>query len=433
MENTPVSRQKPFGRPLVAVLMTLVCVSCATTRAPVPAGVAEGLVQLEYKFSENPQEEFGYVRSTYGQTTNRPREKLVAEPLYFSKRPLYAQVTLGTGEDNTYTIALDESRGTRSGYDTLYIDANNNNDLTDDPKVSAKPSEEGRRIEFPVVQLEVGYGDERRPYHVQPFVYAYGSIDVRLYPAGYCEGELAFNDGPRKVMLFDDNANGLFNDLYAEPDERPNVDYVYATGDTLMIDLDADGELEKSSYQRAEAYHLGKYIPFGRQCYEITAAPHGRELTVRESTAECGYVKVAHRNYSAELLGEDGALKLNARKAPAPVGKYQFVGCSFEARDDKDRLWRIVGRGHLKQGKHIEVEASRATKLNFGPPLIAKVSAARDGDAFQFNLSIKGQGGEKYSAGNFEVVGPGDSLPAPRVRVIDTAGKTVAEGRFEYG
>ena len=66
-------------------------------------------------------------------TGERPRELLSKEPEYKSARPLYSAVELGDAKDRFITLVVDESKGSGSGYDTLYVDANNNGDLTDDP------------------------------------------------------------------------------------------------------------------------------------------------------------------------------------------------------------------------------------------------------------------------------------------------------------
>jgi len=58
--------------------------------------------------------------------------KLAKEPAYASAKVRYCIWVLGTGSKSVMTMAWDESGGTGSGYDTLYVDRNFNGDLTGD-------------------------------------------------------------------------------------------------------------------------------------------------------------------------------------------------------------------------------------------------------------------------------------------------------------
>jgi len=57
---------------------------------------------------------------------------LKAEPTYASKKVKYAIWVLGNEKKSVMTIVWDESKGTGTGYDTLYVDKNFNGDLTED-------------------------------------------------------------------------------------------------------------------------------------------------------------------------------------------------------------------------------------------------------------------------------------------------------------
>ena len=157
-------------------------------------------------------------------------------------------------------------------------------------------------------------------------------MDPNWSAAGYCEGELRFGDKTYKVALFDDTCNGVFNDAFAVPKGYGRSGSVYARGDTMVIDIDGDGEFKKSYYDTPEMYHVGKYISFGDTCYELEIAPSGRTITVREAEDPCGYIASEQKGYSVELIGDDGALKLNggAPRTKAPAGEYRFAACSLD-------------------------------------------------------------------------------------------------------
>jgi hypothetical protein len=125
------------------------------------------------------------------------------------------------------------------------------------------------------------------------------TTNVFLTSSSYCLGELTFGETTYPVALFDDDRNGLFNDLFAVPSEsrRSGQTYpIYPSGDLLVFDLDGDGKYENSYPETFEMYHAGRYISFGDTCYELDIAPHGRSITVRETEAPCGYIKTAARS-----------------------------------------------------------------------------------------------------------------------------------------
>jgi hypothetical protein len=433
-------KKSAFRVAILVVCAVAVCTSCARVEpvAPVPvsqvisAPVGPVVSELEYRSIEEMNPRPQYTGSGYVQMWLRPPERLSEEPVYFSKRPLYGEINLGDAEDSKYVLVIDESKGTRSGYDTLYIDANNNEDLTDDAKVVAKSTVNSQMTEFPQVELAVEYGGSKYPYYLTPQVYSFGDTQVNWSSAGYCEGEITFGDKTYRVALFDDTCNGAFNDAYAIPRGYPRSGAVNAQGDTLVIDVNGDGEFRKHIYDTPEMYHVGKYVSFGDKCYELEIDPSGRKVTVRESESPHGYVTTDQDGYSVELLGDDGALKLagSARTLKVPAGEYRFAGSSFEVKDDDGGLWKMIGRGDWRQNA-ISVNPGENAEVPFGPPLTASVKATRSGNSFQFSLEIKGQGGETYAAN--EIQKDGSLLPPPRFEVRNGDGETIASADFAYG
>jgi hypothetical protein len=424
-------KRSAFKVAILVVCAVAVGTSCARLKPmpPVPAGPV--VSELEYKSVEEMSPRPMYMGSGYVQMSLRPSERLSEEPVYFSKRPLYGEINLGDSEDARYVLVIDESKGTRSGYDTLYVDANNNEDLTDDEKVVAE-SARGQMTEFPQVELAVEYGDSKYPYYLTPRVYSFGDTQVNWTSAGYCEGEITFGDKTYRVALFDDTCNGVFNDVYAPMRGAPMSGTIYAQGDTLVVDVNSDGEFGKHIYDTPEMYHVGKYVSFGDKCYELEIDPSGRKITVRESESPCGYVTTDQDGYSVELLSDDGGLKLagSAGSVKVPAGEYRVAGCSFEVEDDDGISWKMVGRGDWRQDA-VSVNPDEKAAVAFGAPLTASITAARSGDSFRFSLEIKGQGGETYSAG--EIQKDGSRLPPPGFEVRNGEGEIVASADFSYG
>lgn len=366
--------------------------------------------------------------------SSQPPEQLVAEPQYSSEHPLYGSFQLANSDDNRYTSVIDESKGTGSGYDTIYIDANNNENLADDAKLSGTPPpHQQNRLEFPLVEISVEIGGREYPYYLTPSTQTYrGRTDILVSSSSYCLGELTFGEKTYPMALFDDDRNGLFNDIRAIPSESERRGQVYTSGDVLVFDLDGDGKFQNSHPVTAEMYHVGKYISFGDTCYELDIAPHGRSMTVRETETPCGYIKTKHPNYSVELLGDSGPLKLNSSESTGkvPVGEYRLATCLLEREDDEGVTWRIFGRGNWRQPV-IEVKRNRKAALEFGPPLTARITLTKQRDVLEIGLDVTGRRGETYPPRDFARVGKG--LPAPRFEVRDEKGDIVVSSDFEYG
>jgi len=415
--------------PAVAcVLFSLLIISCATTPS---VGIAKtGTANLEYKYSDNPEETFGRTGSSYIEPMNRAPKKLVGQPVLFSKRPLYGEVKLGTNNKSSFFMVADESRGTGAGYDTFYIDANLNLDLRDDPKLTAKPGDPNPYINFPAVELTVPYGENRLPYHVQAKVLARPEYQrIVLTSAAYCEGALTIDGKPRRIVLLDTEMNGCFDGVYKERG-RSGDGAIYYGGDVLLMDQDGDGALRNDYNESREVYRLGKFLAFGKQLYTIEIDPGGRRLSIDKADTDAGLIVCKAEGASADLVGKAGAIKLNAPAIRVPTGEYRLAGCSFEAKADDGVKWRICGRGTAKQ-KPLTVAKGKKAILEAGPPLQASMSCQKQGDQREFGLRIEGCGKEIYSAGSF--LKNGESTPEPRIKIADNKGKTVAEGQFEYG
>jgi hypothetical protein len=410
----------------------LMLASCATTQTSTSPPGTPVVSQLEYRHDADMMKDMN-VGSSYNELSRRAPEKLIAEPVYVSRKPLYGHAKLGNGKDRKYTFVIDESHGTRSGYDTLYIDTNNNQDLTDDPKlVGTFTPENPFSAEFSTVELKVECDGKTDAYHVKPHVYSSNRASVSLASAGYCEGEVTLDGKAYKVAVFDDLMNGCFDDVYTSPPEYGRSGSISGVGDTMMIDLNGDGKFDKKVGYTPEVFHLGKYLPWGGRCYEVNVSADGRNLSLAESTAPSGYIKTQCASYSAELLGEDGAVKLQGEaNVKVPAGKYRLATCTAEAKDKEGNTWRLTGAGSWKHPE-INVEAGKVTPLTFGPPLVAKITYSRTSPSeVGFNLQLTGVRNEEYSAG--AIARNGEQLPPPRFEVRDSKGDMVTSGSFQYG
>jgi hypothetical protein len=442
-------------------------------------GAAGPLAVYTLQYKVDNAESFKIV--TVGNSINdEPLETLSAVPPCSSRQPKYSWIRLGSLRE-MYSCVADESGGTGTGYDTLIVDINNNDDLTDDRKIRGTRNAAGTVTEFAPFQLIFDVGDKKYPCHIRTRMDTKSAFP-RFTLCGYCEGRIILGDKAYNVALFDDNYNGLFSDRYAFYPATPTMGATLESGDTLVIDINRDGRLEKDGYETPEAYHLGKYVSVAQKCYEIDVLDNGRELAVRETSAHCGIIEVKTRlpQYSVELIGKDGPIRLSSGTEGlfrVPVGEYfvytwnfhgadsegmewhvvcrqvqngsgvvvrpedrtllnldstlnEEVWFDLEMRANRGEKWRVGGEGKWSP-RMVEIKPDGRTALPFGGPMTAAVQSRRTGDLIEFSLDIRGKRGATYSAGSLTL--NGSRLPAPGLEVRDGQGSVVHSGKFEFG
>lgn len=195
----------------------------------------------------------------------QPVEPGLKLPDLASSRPLFGTLVLGTGPDSLITLLLDEVDGNTS---YLYVDSNNNEDLTDDGEPAWDTNE--RAYKMKEVLIDVSYrkrdGILTVPYPVTFYRYGRKLLDsIICYRNGYRRGFVMLPDSAIKLAVFDDDLNGRFD----EPDRS-----------ALVIDLDGDGVLEGES-SSDELFALNAPFVVGGQAFRIKGiTPAGDYLTI---------------------------------------------------------------------------------------------------------------------------------------------------------
>lgn len=163
--------------------------------------------------------------------------------------PLYGQIKFG---GNDYLVALDEPEGKDA---TLYVDANGNGDLTDDPPTEWKKRPSGGLTMYSGnFKLPLG-GDADKPVLVKLSAYRFDPKDPHraqlshtlLYYADYArEGQIKIGDASYHAVLTNDSATG---DFRGEAGSSAPF-----SGGRLMIDVNQDGKFDP----RAETFDAKK-------------------------------------------------------------------------------------------------------------------------------------------------------------------------------
>lgn len=378
----------------------------------------------------------GFVTAKVGQ---QPGRKLSKEPEYKSKDVLYLNLELGSGDESVIVAALDESKGTGTGYDTVLLDANGNGDLTDDPKVGVRaPAAAGgvTQIMVPSIRMTVKYKDaEPRELSFQLIILRYKPNPeaaeftwmARAMPQQCLQGKVDL--GGRQVLLaiLDGSqgkpANGCFNDFGA---------------DTLRLDADGDGKLNPA----AESSPLGRTFACGGKLWDLSLDGAGRKLEVRESTLPAGTLSFSLgfaegttvTGGRLTVVGKGGsALVVDpCAKEPVrlPADAYRLVEGSLQLTAKDGTRWTCSVSG----SRDFPVAADAKAEVRLGAPFKVEPAvggAARPGAAVQVSHRLVGACGESYA--NALPAGGRTSPEPPRVAITDSAGGPVTDGKMEYG
>jgi len=365
--------------------------------------------------------------------------------------PLYVVATFGNEADNRYTIVLDESKGTGRGYDVLYIDRNNNEDLTDDPAIAGRVIQRNRdatRGNFGAIEVMVNYDDRTMSYYFSVEYYRYGDVGIRqgarmvrnmhlsLQASGYYVGVASFDGAERRIAVVDFNCNGLFNEYFKPQADRTGPEgRFYADDDKVVIDVDDDGRFESN-----ELYPYARYIQVDGKWHYLDIAEYGSRVEIQTPQMKLGTIKVPSQlgSGSLQLISENGVMKLpgTGQDFQVPAGAYQLYAHTAQVNHSSGK-WRYDTAGTASGEKSLVTKDS-VSSLRFGPPILANVSyygqgrrqgKPKAGDTIQLSVTLSGQGGEVYA----NIQRNGTNPPAPTFKVVDESEKIVAKGDFEYG
>ena len=396
--------------------------------------------ELEYRYA--------YPPTTEGQRLIpmiKPDEKLSAEPKYGSLKPIYVTAKFGNEKNNLYTMVFDESKGADSGYDIIYIDRNNNEDLTDDPPVQMQGYGAIRPIgviNFGPVEILLKYGDKIQPYNFVVQFQMIGKEELQsgskvltgvfanLNPARHYLGDIQAGDSSVKIMIEDLNGNGIFNDLYkVQPIETRN-DRLYATSDGVSIKYE-NIDLWQSNF-------YAKFIQIDKDWYSMDISEDGKKISLEKADTKFGTIRIPYYVETLRLSSENGIITLHSKgdfvggtslEFQVPVGVYQLYDYTNLSSLDHN----ITASG-TNSGKKFRVNNGEILDLKIGPPLIINIDSfppgnIKAGSIDIFSLTFTGQAGEVVT--NLQNIK--SNLPKPTFKAVDESGKVVEEGSFEYG
>jgi peroxiredoxin len=224
-----------------------------------------------------------YSSNSFSVAADKSNLRLVKEPVYQSDQPRYQKLIIGNHEKKKYiAVVIDEAEGRPP---RIYIDANNNGDLTDDgDPVWANESDAAFRKEVTIratfmiegKEREVGLpyllmrikGEERRRNN---------GGDVIIYSARYGRSGTVKLQGKDYLVSVKTTNQGL----YPLPEKQ-----------TFLIDLNHDGKLDRSALS-AELFPGTEPFNIDGESYRVAGASE----TGDQITLEVSPVKAAPRHH----------------------------------------------------------------------------------------------------------------------------------------
>lgn len=195
-----------------------------------------------------------------------PKEKNLKLPEFKSAQPKFGTLILGNSSDSLITLALDESKS--EGFSFIYIDKNNNEDLTDDEEPFWDEDKNDYWTKEALVDVHYKNGKKKAaiPYPISFYRYKHRLTDtIVAFRNGYRKGYISLKDTTYKIAILDDNLNGLFNDLETS---------------ALIIDVNKDGVLDGNT-DSAEYYPLTKPFCVNNETYRVKSiTPPGDLITL---------------------------------------------------------------------------------------------------------------------------------------------------------
>jgi hypothetical protein len=295
---------------------------------------------------------------------------------------------------------------------TLYVDLNQNLDLTDDPQGIFKgEGSPGSYAAFKSVRIAFKKNGLDRSLVFEPFQY-YSDDSGYLVLKSSCQAEIALS-GQKWQLEVMDNLNGAIDD-----------------SDLFMIAPAAETGSPKGDRPAYSAMKIPKTLFLGGRLYRLkftfAAQPGAAPLTVdfSEITAAMGELSLNGR-FVARLVLEGKALAIldsPAQTVAVPSDTYKVQSMYLQSAPGNPLL--VCNR--VDSVKQLAVAAGAPAHLDAGGPVESSVNAASRGSMLTLSYLLRGVGGELYTAVN-------PDAKNPPTLTISQGGRQLNSGKFQFG
>jgi hypothetical protein len=400
----------------------------------VAALLASGAAAVEFRPADGGSGKVPSYRY-FKQTTARPGELSLKTPKFKSSAPLYISIGIGDDLDSTISGAMDESRGAGKGYDTLYLDADNDGDLTNDTPVALKSTgaSNANSLESDPVTVTVSYFDgSELPLRVR--------ID---FSRSLVKGKKVWKYFPRLLQHVEAKVDlgsrkGVLVGIYDMPSGRgatPNGCFGDYGVDQLRIDRNGDGTLDAATESRV----LSRIFDMDGDLWVLDVDSAASEAGISRCTLPSGGIGFALRpaqgarvkSGRVKIAMRDGGMFLcelgEGKTLRAPAGRYTVSSQNVRLCGADGEEWIVS----FSMPSKATVIADKDAAIELGPPFEVKPKisgTARAGSRISINSTLIGAAGEVYDS-----VRRVNRRRAPRVKIVDDKEAVLAQGSMSYG
>ncbi len=382
----------------------------------------EGVCKL--RRARFPLERAGFLSVRYHRTAEAQPEMIKDIPTNLSHQARFFAIDLPQRE---LSGCIDQ----RGKAFVLYLDTNANGLLSDEQLIqgSRKTTRFGREKwkywRFGPITL----GDSSSPSNKNTrfFLLADSLEVIQVCPVDSHIGKIRIGGKVYEVLLMDSDYDGQCRTIFSAEcvQERwPNCD-------SIAFDYDGDGRFVHTVFQSVEEIPLPRMLKIGGQYYAVDLSENMRRLTLVKTEPEFGTVAFSTPNITVCLLSDafSGYINTSNGAYSLPAGHYSAY--CFKARVKvEDNDWEMSSWYNTGQLKYFEIKPDQTTRLEFGPPLTAKVEVLKQAREVSLDLKLYGSGGEMYRP---NIQRNGKVVKEPSFSIVDENGTVLETGRFKYG
>jgi hypothetical protein len=364
---------------------------------------------LAYHSANEARQIVGDIGYQYLQPSSGKPEGLKL-PEFKSGEPLFLDWKTPMVASGKIWIAFDKSNP-KGQYDRMYLDANGNGDLSDDP-VYQPYRRESNLSYFGPAKIVFAASDGPITYHLSVEFRTYsGQTNCLLSPGGWYEGQITVGGVKKRCTLIDHNVNGTFNDKSAD----------YSQSDRIRIG-------EKAGY---EGGAVGNYLEMDGKLYKIEIARDGACVSLTEAKdVPYAPVRVADDITSLIVSGENGSFIRTPEKGviKLPVGAYRVESWAIARKDNAGAKWEMKGTLSSGGSGSFTAAQDKEITLPFGEPIYSMVQANKSGSIYSFEQKLEGRQGERV------VLTRNGTQPAPpKLHIRSRDGSYDRSINSEYG
>ena len=382
----------------------------------------EGVCKL--RRARFPLERAGFLSVRYHRTAEAQPEMIKDIPANLSHQARFFAIDLPQRELSGCIDQLGKAF-------VLYLDTNANGLLSDEQRIqgSRKTTRFGREKwkywRFGPITL----GDSSSPSNKNTrfFLLADSLEVIQVYPVDSHIGKIRIGGKVYEVLLMDSDYDGQCRTIFS----AECVQERWPDCDSIAFDYDEDGQFGHVVFHSVEEIPLPRMLKIGGQYYAVDLSENMRRLTLVKTEPEFGTVAFSPPNITVCLLSDafSGYINTSNGAYSLPAGHYSAY--CFKARVKvEDNDWEMNSWYNTGQLKYFEIKPDQTTRLEFGPPLTAKVEVLKQAREVSLDLKLYGSGGEMYRP---NIQRNGKVVKEPSFSIVDENGTVLETGRFKYG